>query len=273
MLVVMGTPRDVYTHGHHESVLRSHRWRTAANSAAYLLPYLRAGQTLLDVGCGPGTITLDLARAIAPGRVVGVDRVEEPLAKARATAAERDVPSATFAVGDVYALDWPDRTFDVVHAHQLLQHLSDPVAALAEMRRVCRTGGLVAARDSDYAAMVWHPSDVRLNHWLRLYTETARGNAGEPNAGRRLRAWALDAGFAEVTSTASTWCFATAEERHWWASLWAERITMSPVAQQALERGLATRDDLDEIARGWGEWAERPDGWFTVLHGEVLCRA
>lgn len=269
----MSRPNDVYTHGHHESVLRSHRWRTAANSAAYLLPHLRSGQTVLDVGCGPGTITVDLARTVAPGRVVGIDRTEEPLTKARAAASERGASSATFTVGDAYALDWPDGTFDVVHAHQLLQHLRDPVAALAEMRRVCRDGGLVAARDSDYEAMVWHPADERLANWLRLYTEIARGNDGEPNAGRRLRAWALAAGFQDVTSTASTWCFATPEERQWWASSWAERITVSSLAQQAAERGLATRDDLREIADGWREWAGRYDGWFSVLHGEVLCRA
>ena len=56
----MTTPDDRYTHGHHESVLRSHRWRTAANSCAYLLPHLRPDMSLLDVGCGPGTITADL---------------------------------------------------------------------------------------------------------------------------------------------------------------------------------------------------------------------
>ncbi len=62
-----------YTHGHHESVLRSHSWRTAENSAGYLLAHLQPGQSLLDIGCGPGTITVDLARRLSPGRVVGVD--------------------------------------------------------------------------------------------------------------------------------------------------------------------------------------------------------
>ena len=71
-----------YTHGHHESVLRSHTWRTAENSSAYLLPHLRAGQSLLDVGCGPGTITADLALLVAPGEVVGLDAGAEVVAQA-----------------------------------------------------------------------------------------------------------------------------------------------------------------------------------------------
>jgi SAM-dependent methyltransferase len=263
----------VYTHGHDESVLRSHRWRTAANSAAYLLPHLRAGQTLLDVGCGPGTITIDLARLVAPGRVVGVDRAEEPLGEARAAAHAQGVSSVMFEVGDVRALDVPDGTVDVVHAHQVLQHLPDAVGALTEMRRVCRPGGLVAARDGDYGAMTWYPPDERLARWRELYCAVARGNGGEPDAGRRLRSWALQAGFTEVTSSASVWCFASPDDRVWWASTWAERVTASSLGDQVVDRGLATRDDLAAVAEGLREWAAREDGWFAVLHGEVLCRA
>src|SRR3954454_19712121 len=119
---------DTYTHGHAEPVLQSHRWRTAENSAGYLLPSLRPGLDLLDVGCGPGTITVDLAALVAPGRVVGIDVSADPLAEARGLA-ERAGVDVTFDVGDVYALAEPDDTFDVVHAHQVLQHLADPVAA------------------------------------------------------------------------------------------------------------------------------------------------
>ena len=268
----MSREPDTYTHGHHDSVLRSHRWRTAANSAAYLLPRLMPGQTLLDVGCGPGTITLDLARAVAPGTVIGIDRASEPLAAARAAAAAEGLSNITFAVGDVYALDVGDAVADIVHAHQVLQHLSDPVAALVEMRRACRPEGLVAARDADYSAMTWYPADERLDRWLELYLAVARGNAAEPDGGRHLRSWALRAGFSDVASSASVWCYANPEERSWWGSLWADRIRHSSLADQARQRGLASQGDLDELAQGWMDWATHDDGWFAVLHGEVLCR-
>ena len=152
------TPDD-YLHGHHDSVLRSHRWRTAENSAGYLLARLPATARVLDVGCGPGTITADLAGRVPGGHVVGIDAAGDVLAAARHEAARQGRPNVSFGAGDAYHLAFDDATFDVVHAHQVLQHLSDPVAALAEMRRACRAGGLVAARDSDYGGMLWFPED------------------------------------------------------------------------------------------------------------------
>jgi SAM-dependent methyltransferase len=262
-----------YTHGHHESVLRSHRWRTAENSAAYLLPHLKSGDTVLDVGCGPGTITADLARRSSPGRVTAVEITESALDLARAEIARQDLDSVDFAVGDVHALDFPDHTFDVVHAHQVLQHVADPVTALREMRRVTRPGGVIAVRDSDYAAFTWFPELPALDEWLDLYEKVARVNGGEPDAGRRLLSWAHAAGCTDVTATSSTWCFATREDRAWWGGLWADRILKSDMASQALATGAATPEDLQRISTGWRTWAAHPDGWLSLLHGELICKA
>ncbi|THA79408.1 methyltransferase domain-containing protein [Streptomyces sp. A0642] len=263
----------VYTHGHHESVLRSHRWRTAANSAAYLIGELRPGLRVLDVGCGPGTITADLAALVAPGRVTAVDTTQEILGQAAATASERGLDNIEFALADVHALEFPDDSFDVVHAHQVLQHVGDPVQALREMRRVCRPGGIVAARDSDYAAMVWFPESPVMDAWQELYGRVARANGGEPDAGRRLLSWAREAGFTDITPTAASWCFATPESREWWSSLWADRTVGSVYAKLAVDGGHATPQELGAIAEAWHAWGGQGDGWFMVPHGEILCRA
>ncbi|MDT5040849.1 MAG: hypothetical protein QOE51_1834 [Actinoplanes sp.] len=263
----------VYTHGHHESVLRSHRWRTAENSAAYLLPHLKSGDALLDIGCGPGTITADLARIVAPGRVTALEVTDAALDLARAEIGSRGLATVGFAVGDVHALDFADDTFDVVHAHQVLQHVGDPVTALREMRRVTKPGGIVAVRDGDYAAFTWFPELPELNEWLDLYERVARGNGGEPDAGRRLLSWANQAGFAEVTATSSTWCFADPADRGWWGGLWADRILASDLARTALATGATTQDDLRRLSAGWKRWADDPDGWISLLHGELVCRA
>ncbi|GGJ05153.1 hypothetical protein GCM10011581_47790 [Saccharopolyspora subtropica] len=268
----MSANTDTYLHGHHESVLRSHRWRTAENSAAYLIPHLRPGTSVLDIGCGPGTITLDFATLVAPGRVLGVDNVEAPLEIARAEAAERGTDNVTFARADVYELPYADHSFDVVHAHQVLQHLTDPVAALREMRRVCRPGGVVAARDADYGGMRWSPDNPGLQRWLALYRDVAHHNRAFPDAGRSLKTWARAAGFSDVTCSASVWCFETPEDRAWWGGLWADRIRHSSFAEQALGHGLTTRDELEELAAAWHAWIDSPDGWFAVLNGEIRCR-
>jgi SAM-dependent methyltransferase len=263
---------DVYLHGHHESVLRSHRRRTAANSAAYLLPSLAPGMALLDVGCGPGTISVDLADLVAPGEVVGLDAEARVLDEARALAAERGAGNTRFVVGDAYALPFPDGTFDVVHAHQVLQHLTDPVAALREMRRVAGPGGLVAVRDGDYGAMAWYPASEGLDEWRALYREVAHALGGEADAGRRVASWARAAGLDQVVATAGTWCFATAEDRAQWAGSWAQRCVASGFATAAVGHGLADEVALEQLAEAWREWGEQPDGWFVVVHGEVLAR-
>lgn len=262
----------VYTHGHHESVLRSHTWRTAENSAGYLLQALEPHMRILDIGCGPGTITADLAARVPEGHVTGLDREPGILVRARAEAQARGLVNTDFTTGDVHALDFPDDTFCVVHAHQVLQHVGDPVRALREMRRVTRPGGFVAVRDADYAAMTWYPPSDGMDHWLDLYRRVARSNGGEPDAGRRLKSWALAAGFTDITASSGTWTFSTAGERAWWSGLWADR-TLAPVyAERAVEGGHATREQLHEVSAAWREWGMQEDGWFSVLNGEILCR-
>jgi ubiquinone/menaquinone biosynthesis C-methylase UbiE len=264
---------DAYLHGHHDSVLRSHRWRTVENSAGYLIPRLSDGAHVLDVGCGPGTITIGMATLVGVGRVVGIDAVADVLAGARAEALRQEQPNVTFEVGDAYALGFDDGDFDVVHAHQVLQHLIDPVAALVEMRRVCRTGGTVAARDADYGGMFWFPDDPEMEEWRSLYRRTARSVGGEPDAGRRMVQWAGLAGFSDIEVSADSWCFAAAEDRSWWGELWADRLTQSTFADLATGHSFATRGDLERLAAAWRRWAASDVGWFLVPHGEILCRA
>jgi len=263
---------DVYTHGHHESVLRSHTWRTAENSAAYLLPALEAGQDLLDVGCGPGTITVDLARRVAPGRVVGIDAAPAVVGSAAELGRRRGVTNLRFATGDVYRLAFDDSSFDVVHAHQVLQHLTRPVDALAEMGRVLRPGGILAVRDCDYAAFAWSPDDPLLDRWLELYHQVTRRNGAEPDAGRHLLGWARRAGFSDLVATSSAWTFADPERRRWWGELWADRVRFSSFADQAVAYGLSDPDELAALAGAWHRWAEAPDAHVAILHVEVLGR-
>ncbi|KAJ7511859.1 methyltransferase type 11 [Mycena galericulata] len=263
-----------YTHGHHESVLRSHSWRTAQNSCAYLLSSLSPNMHILDVGCGPGTITADLAKLVPGGHVTGIERsAEDVLQKAREDAAAQRIPNVTYTLEDALALSFPDDSFDVVHAHQVLQHVSDPILALREMVRVAKPGGIVAVRDTDFSAMAWYPESDGVSLWRETHTKVARANGGEPDAGRRLLSWALQAGLTrdQIKCSSSTWCYSTPEEVAWWGSSWSDRVLSSAFATGALERGFATQETLENMSQAWKNWGSQPDAWFGLMHGEILC--
>jgi len=259
-----------YTHGHAPSVVGFHATRSVADSFQYGVAKLKPGQAVLDVGCGPGSITVDIARIVAPGAVIAIDCDEGVLAQARALAKAQGVTNVQFAVMDAYAMDLPDDSVDLAHAHQLLQHLANPVAALREMARVTKPGGVVAARDGDYSAFTWYPPNQLLDEWRRLYIAMARRNGGEPDAGRHLLAWAHAAGLTDVIATSSTWTYAAGEGARIWGSMWAERIRHSSVADQLLAAGLASRDDLEAIGAAWLEWSVQPDAFLFTPHGEIM---
>ncbi|WP_166983764.1 methyltransferase domain-containing protein [Paramicrobacterium fandaimingii] len=263
---------DPYVHGHHESVVRSHARRTVEDSAAYLIPHLSRGMRVLDVGSGPGTITVDLARRVHPGLVRGID--VEPTMAERATglAESQGIENVEFDTGSGYEIDSPDDTFDLVHAHQVLQHVSDPSRVMAEMLRVVKPGGLVAVRDAIYSGTVWYPDSEGLDSWRSTYLSAARYAHGDPDIGRRLRAIALHAGATIVASSASVWCYSAEDERESWGSAWAERATDSHFAVMAVESGAAQADDLHSMSRAWRKWARDESGWFAIPHGEVIAR-
>ncbi len=240
----------VYTHGHHESVLRSHSNRGIDNSAAYLRPFLSPDTRLLDVGAGPGTITVEFAEVVA--HVTATEIGDAELALSRTRAEEAGTKNIDFSIEDVHGLSFPDGAFDVVHAHQVLQHVADPVQALREMRRVTRPGGVVAARDADYAGFIWFPLLPELDDWVRLYRDAARANGGEPDAGRRLLSWAKAAGFEDVTATASTWCYATPEERAWWGGCGRTASWDLPSPVSSSTRGWQSRPTCAASARAGG---------------------
>jgi ubiquinone/menaquinone biosynthesis C-methylase UbiE len=268
----METEPSAYAHGHHESVLRSHSSRTIANSAAYLVPYLTPlgpDGRLLDVGCGPGSLTAEMADRIAPGEAIGIDASTRVIEQA--TADHGDV--ARFATGDIYELEFPDDHFDIVHAHQVLQHLDDPIRALVEMRRVARPGGVVAIRETDYGVMSWAPANADLDRWMTIYQTMTANNGHTANAGRHLLGWAQQAGFTDVTASSSTWTFADPESRSWWAGVWADRVLESSYRTQALDQGLCDEAELAEISAGWRRWAEQPDGFFMCPHVEIIAVA
>jgi ubiquinone/menaquinone biosynthesis C-methylase UbiE len=263
-----------YVHGHHPTVLRNHASRTAYREAAYLLPHLKPGMRILDIGCGPGTITCDFATIASQGSVVGIDPSDSVIESAQVLASQRGLNNVQFEVGDVYNLNYPDESFDVVHAHQVLQHLGDPVRALREMKRITKKGGIVASRETDVSTSVWYPENKGIEEWLDIYMRTAEGLGTNPHAGRKLQVYAREAGFPrkDVTMLASANCYGTTEQLTFWCDMWADRIKQSEFRQNALQGGYATEEQLDLVENAWRDFAKIEDAVFTLVHGEMLYK-
>lgn len=265
-------PAASYAHGHHASVLSSHAARTADDSCAYLLGHLHPGMALLDIGCGPGTITLDLAARLAPsGRVVGVDFARAAIDTAKDHARKRGDQTTEFIVADLFDLPLAPGSFDVVHAHQVLQHLVDPVAGLREMGTYLAAGGLLAVREADYGAMAWYPPNSGISRWHETYCVTARAAGGEPDAGRHLRAWVQQSGFDIVSISSSNWTYGDACATRWWGESQAERVRASQFHRRASAAGVS-ETELAEIAAQWRRWGADDAAWFMIPNTEILAR-
>ena len=262
---------DSYTHGHHASVVQQHLRRTAEEAASFLLPKLTAQMRILDVGCGPGSISVGLARHVPAGEVVAIDVAEEVLDVARQRAADEEVTNIRFEPASVYELPYEDAAFDAVYAHQVLQHLSDPVAALREASRVLKPGGMVAVRDADYGTMVEWPKSPEIGRWRDIYHAVAEANNADADAGRALPSWLRHAGFSAVEVFLDNWRFDDPETVRNWGESWAVRTTDSAFGKQAVQYGIATEVDLAEIAAGWRAWTTDPDAFFMFIH--VGCLA
>ncbi len=265
-------PSQTYIHGHSASLVERFARRTAAVDAAFLLPHLCPGMEVVDLGCGPGSITLGLAEAVTPGEVVGIDLDPGAIERARVMAAERGIANVRFEPGSAYEVPVPSGSADAVCAFNLLQHLADPLRALDEARRLLRPGGIVAVRSNDYGTperpgmIVW-PADSTLEEGVRLYLRLWQHKGGAPNTARRYRALLHEAGFARVEATASATAYGTPER----AAQWGEQIaSVLETAGDLVTLGLADRATIERIAAGCRAWGERPDAFAAVLQVAAL---
>ncbi|OCK76894.1 putative ubiE/COQ5 methyltransferase [Lepidopterella palustris CBS 459.81] len=278
----MTSPENkTYAQGYHPSVTRSHASRTVSTDAAFLLPYLRPNQHILDIGCGPGTITTGFSAYVPGGSVTGIDVSAEVLDQARALALDKEVYNVKFDTGDILSgLAYKNGEFDVVFCSQTLCHLSDPVRGLREMKRVCAPGGIVACREGDMLFR-WYP----LTHGLQLFNDYMAkamfACADRQYAsigpvyrnGSMMHAWARKAGFDpdKIMKGASTTVYASEEERKWWGMLHAERVEMSDVGRKFREAG-ASDSELVQMVEALREWGNDVDGWYALMQCEIICR-
>jgi ubiquinone/menaquinone biosynthesis C-methylase UbiE len=241
--------------------------RRTGQVAAILAPHLRAGMRLLDCGCGPGSITVDLAQAVAPGEAVGIDLREDALAQGRALARERRIANVTFQAASVYQLPYPDGSFDAVFACAVLQHLSEPLAALKEMRRVLKPGGVIGIVDGSSTITFRYPTNSFLDKWDGLRALEREHTMGRPLKTLPLRALLREAGFARTQASGEM----TTEAGPPAGSLEATRRVAQDhlirlrgmFGELAIAQGWATKHELEQIADALTTWGEAPDAFYA----------
>lgn len=265
--------QSTYAMGYSEEFLSLLARRNAETVAAYLLPHLRPGMKVLDFGCGPGTISVGLAKAVAPGELHGVDIEAPQIAMAQAAAQAGGHGNARFQVGDVTNLPFADNTFDVVHGHAVLMHVPNLAQALAEVKRVLKPGGIVSTRDSVLSSHLFEPDPQgQLKRATDTFAKLLTASGGHPNLGKALKSLLLDAGFRDVRATASFEPFSEEEDRMFLQGFIRNWFFSPKMREPAIKYGLATENDF----AAWGEaldaWKSHPGGFAAFSWGEAIAR-
>ncbi len=262
---------STYTMGYRENFRILLSRRNAENCAAYLLPHLQPGLRVLDIGCGPGTISMGLARAVEPGELHGIDIEASQIDMAQDAAQSGGHANATFHIGDVTDLPFEDCSFDVVHCHAVLMHVPDTSAVLSEAMRVLKPGGLIASRDMFTESCFFEPGDDLAAAWT-TFANLLQGNGGHPRLGKQLKGSFLDAGFVDVVATASFEHFGTEEDIGFMHGFVIGWFFSPETVGAAIGHGLASQEQFDSWRGMLDAWRTNPDAFGAFSWGEAIGR-
>ena len=267
------TPQEhTYTMGYSEEFLRLLDRRSAESHATHLLPHLRSGQRVLDFGCGPGTITVGLARSVEPGEVHGIDLEESQIELARAAAKAGGHDNVTFHVGDVTDLPFDDDSFDVAHCHAVLMHVPDTPAVLSEVKRVLKPGGIISGREMFVSSSFLEPSDESTDAAWATFGRLLAANGGHPQMGRELKSTFLEAGFSDIQTGASFDFFGSAADVAFFHAFIIDWFYSPRVVGAATQFGLATQEQFDTWRASLDTWRDLPGATGAIAFGEVIAR-
>lgn len=268
-----GTPEQHNSHPEYQgsplygydspAVQEYYEGREAAPVADFFLPHLQSGISLLDAGCGPGTITLGLAEAVDPGQTVGIDIEPSMIERANTFAKERKISNVRFQVADICALPFPDSSFDAVFTSAVLEHLSDPGRALRDLHRVVKSSGLVGVISTDWGEPLISPPNEALARFFELFEKGFNRYGGSLNRGRHLRVMMRQAGFDVIEFSASYGNSPTPETVQSTVRGFVAWMENLPLFDEAIELGWVDRPTLDKMGDDMKKWAEHPDAFLA----------
>lgn len=261
-----------YTVGYSDEVAGFFGARRAATHAGFLLPYLTRGMRVLDAGCGPGSITIDLAELVAPGETIGIDVEESQIQRARQLAGTRGIDNVRFETGSLYQLPFPNEGFDAILLHGVIEHLSDRMQAIKEVRRVLKPGGIVGMRNGDWGAFLFAPRDALAHRFFDLLQSLMLQKGGDPYCGRNQLGLLRAAGFNRVVVSASFDCWTrTPASAHETAAFFAAHCRSPEFSEPVTASQLADRQTIEQIAQSFLEWGQDPRAFAAEAWGEVVA--
>ena len=255
--------KERYTLGYSSQTVQRLQKRSAAKEAGFLLPHLSAGMRLLDCGCGPGSISIGLAEAVAPGQVVGVDIEPNQYRSAWSQAIESRGTNLRFAIADVYRLPFAANAFDAAFLHNVLSHLRRPLEVLKGIYRLLSPGGVIGISHPDFSGQLISPSDPLLDRGHELYWRLVEHNGGNPAIGKHQRALLHEAGFVRVEAVAKYSTVGTQDGVRARAEHGGRMSGGSDIAQQMIDLGWTDRSELDRIIAAWRKWSEQPGAFMA----------
>ena len=255
--------KEQYTLGYSSQTIQRLQTRTAAKEAGFLLPHLSAGMRLLDCGCGPGSITVGLAEAVAPGRTVGVDIEPTQYRAVWSQMAKSPETNLHFANADVYRLPFAETSFDAAFLHNVLSHLRRPLEVLKGIYRLLSPGSVIGISHPDFSGSLISPSDPLLDRDHELYWRLVEHNGGNPAIGKHQRALLHEAGFARVEAVAKYSTVGTQDGVRMRAEHGGRLFGASNIAQQMIDLGWTDRSELEGIVAAWRRWSEQPGAFMA----------
>ena len=261
-----------YTMGFSEEMLESLRRFTAESNAAYLLPYLGPGLCVLDLGCGPGTISVGLAKAVAPGEMHGVDMEQSQVELAGLVAESQGLNNAFFQIADAVDMPFEDGFFDVAHCHNVLMHIPDTAAVLAEIKRVLKPGGIIGCREMIVDSSYTHPDFGVIRRAWDMFGDLIVADDGHPQMGKDLKNHIVESGFENIRVTGSFDIYSTPSDIAFIYEF-ANKWFLSPeIMEAAIKYGATTRELCDAIRVAYARWKDHPGALCALSFGEVVAK-
>lgn len=260
---------NAYTGGYNKFLIGSFSQRKIGKELSFMLPYLEKGMNILDGGCGPGNMTLEIAKIVKPGKVIGLDIEEEQFKKSDEKARNEDLDNLCFVKGNAQKLPFEDSSFDLVLYHALLFHLSKPKKALKEAYRVLKKGGIICCRDSYMDGDIFYPQSNGMNTAMAIACKVLNHYKSDPDIGIKHGKLLDNIGFKDMKRSASYDFFDSGSMVKSFRTFVVHYISELHY-DLIIEKKWSTDNEIKTIIKELKDWGNQPLAFYARSRCEII---